>query len=248
MERMKFMDFGISTGDYPSFVNNILSLAIERSSSYVCLANVHMFCEAYLDNNFKQLINGADIVTPDGRPLGWALKFLHHIKQDRVSGMDLLPDLLEEMRIRNLSVYFYGGSSELLDKTETYLKTKYQDLRIAGLYSPRFNQMKPEEEEEIVEIINTSNANVVFVVLGCPKQEKWMALMKGRIDAVMIGIGGALPVIVGVRKRAPMWMREGGLEWLFRLVQEPRRLFRRYAITNSLFLFLSFKEYMFGKR
>jgi N-acetylglucosaminyldiphosphoundecaprenol N-acetyl-beta-D-mannosaminyltransferase len=242
---MELMNFCISTGKYSSFVSNILSLAKERSSSYVCIANVHMFVEAYLDKNLKRIINEADIVSPDGRPLAWALHLLHNIKQDRVAGMDLLPDLLREIMTLNLSVYFYGGSSELLDKTETYLKIKYHDLKIAGLYSPPFKQIMPEAEEKIIKNINTSGANVVFVVLGCPKQEKWMALMKGRINAVMIGIGGALPVMVGMRKRAPKWMQNSGFEWLFRLMQEPGRLFKRYAVTNFLFLFLLLKEYMF---
>ncbi len=244
MERKKIIEFGISTGSYPKFINNIVSLAQTRHSSYVCVANVHMFIEAYLDKNFNKVIDHADIVTPDGRPLTWSLRMLHGVSQDRVAGMDLLPDLLEQLTAKKLPVYFYGGSSGLLQKTGNFMKAKYPDLSIAGMYSPPFRTLTSEEESRVIEDINNSGACAVFVVLGCPKQEKWMASMKGKINAVMIGIGGALPVLVGIQKRAPSWMQDAGLEWLFRLLQEPGRLFKRYAVTNSLFVYLLSKEYI----
>jgi N-acetylglucosaminyldiphosphoundecaprenol N-acetyl-beta-D-mannosaminyltransferase len=244
MERQQIINFGISTGKYATFISHILSLAKQRASSNVCVANVHMFIEAYHDKNFIEIINAADVVTPDGIPLAWSLRLLHGIKQDRVAGMDLLPDLLQQLRLQNLPVYFYGGSVNLLQKTEIYINEKYPGLRVAGVYSPPFRQLTLDEVDDVVKRINHSGACVVFVVLGCPKQEKWMAQMKGRINAVMIGIGGALPVMVGVQKRAPKWMQRSGLEWAFRLAQEPGRLFKRYAITNSLFIYLMFKEYI----
>jgi N-acetylglucosaminyldiphosphoundecaprenol N-acetyl-beta-D-mannosaminyltransferase len=118
----------------------------------------------------------------------------------------------------------------------------YPNLHIRGLYSPPFRALTPEEEERTIERINSSGAKLLFVVLGCPKQEQWMASMAGRINAVMIGIGGALPVLIGMQKRAPKWMQRAGLEWLFRLLQEPRRLFKRYFVTNSVFLYLLSRE------
>lgn len=116
-------------------------------------------------------------------------------------------------------------------------------LKQAGFYSPPFRELTPVENEKIISRINTSGAGIVFVILGCPKQEKWMAAMKGKINSCMIGIGGALPVLVGLQKRAPVWMQGVGMEWLYRLYQEPTRLYKRYAITNTLFFFVFLKEY-----
>jgi N-acetylglucosaminyldiphosphoundecaprenol N-acetyl-beta-D-mannosaminyltransferase len=242
MERKSIINFPITTGNYSSFVNHIVSLANQKESANVCVANVHMFIEAYKDETFKNIINEASIVTPDGKPLTWVLNYVYGIRQDRVAGMDLLPDLLQQMMLKQLPAFFYGGTPALLEKTEHYLRYAFPDLPIAGMYSPPFRPATPEEEEKLVKKINSSGAAVVLVILGCPKQEKWMASMKGKINAVMIGVGGALPVMVGMQKRAPAWLQNMGLEWLFRLMQEPRRLFRRYIITNSLFIYLFFKK------
>lgn len=252
MVRQQFMHFDISMGSYASFVHNIVAMARQKISAVVCVANVHMFIEAYQDKELEKMINHADIVTPDGKPLTWGLRLLLGIKQDRVAGMNLLPDLLQQLMEQQMPVYFYGSTAKLLQATENYLTNTYPGLKIAGMYSPPFRKLTPEEENQVIADINSSGANAVFVILGCPKQEKWMASMKGKVHAVMIGIGGALPVMVGLQKRAPAWMQNAGLEWLFRLIQEPGRLFKRYAITNSLFIYLVFKEYMairvFGKR
>jgi len=242
MERKSIINFPITTGNYSSFVSHIVTLANQKESANVCVANVHMFIEAYKDEKFKNIINEASMVTPDGKPLTWVLNYVYGIRQDRVAGMDLLPDLLQQMMLKQLPAFFYGGTPALLEKTEHYLRYAFPDLPIAGMYSPPFRPATPEEEEKLVQKINSSGAAVVLVILGCPKQEKWMASMKGRINAVMIGVGGALPVMVGMQKRAPAWLQNLGLEWLFRLMQEPRRLFRRYVITNSFFIYLFFKK------
>lgn len=248
MDKKTIINFPITTGNYSSFVHHIVTLANQKESANVCVANVHMFVEAQKDESFKNIINEATIVTPDGKPLTWVLNYLYGIRQDRVAGMDLLPDLLQQMMLKRLPAFFYGGTPALLEKTEHYLKYAFPDLPIAGMYSPPFRPATPEEEEQLVQKINRSKAAVVLVILGCPKQEKWMASMKGRINAVMIGVGGALPVMVGMQKRAPAWLQNLGLEWLFRLVQEPRRLFRRYVITNSYFIYLFFKKIFKSRR
>ena len=126
----------------------------------------------------------------------------------------------------------------MLEKTESYIRKTYPNIQIAGLYSPPFRPLSEGEMEEIAEHISNSGAHLVFVVLGCPKQEKWMSEMKGRIPAVMIGVGGALPVLIGDLKRAPLWMQRHSLEWLYRLMQEPKRLFKRYLVTNTIYLYL----------
>jgi N-acetylglucosaminyldiphosphoundecaprenol N-acetyl-beta-D-mannosaminyltransferase len=158
--------------------------------------------------------------------------------------MDLLPDLLKEMEKKELKVYFYGGSPELIKQTAIHLKQHFPLLPIVGLKSPPFRELSKEEEEHTINEINSSEAQLVFVILGCPRQEKWMASMKGRINAVMVGVGGALPVLIGMQARAPKWMQRSGLEWFYRLAQEPTRLFKRYAITNSLFLYLLSKDFI----
>jgi N-acetylglucosaminyldiphosphoundecaprenol N-acetyl-beta-D-mannosaminyltransferase len=202
-----------------------------------------MFIEARRDHDFLELIKNSEIVTPDGKPLTWALRSLYGIKQDRVAGMDLLPDLLEIMSEQCISAYFYGGQPEVLDQTKVHLKSSYPELKIAGFYSPPFRPLTLAEENKVIEEINKTLPSIVFVILGCPKQEKWMASMKGKINTVMIGIGGALPVMLGIKKRAPRWMQNAGLEWLFRLSQEPVRLFKRYWQTNNLFVWIFLKEF-----
>jgi len=234
----------VSTGTYKDFLSIFRDYATFRKSSYTCVANVHMLIEAYNDDTFASVVNNADIITPDGMPLAKGLELIYGKKQDRVAGMDLLPDLLKISEKQNLKVFFYGGTQEMLNQTKNYCKKEYPLLDIAGMISPPFRSLTLEEEKGYIERINSSDANFVFVALGCPKQEKWMAAMKGKINACMIGIGGALPVMIGMQKRAPKWMQTTSLEWLFRFAQEPKRLFKRYFYTNSLFLFLFTKEYL----
>ena len=243
MDKKPFLFTNISIGNYSVFVNEIVSVAKKHISSYVCIANVHMFIEAYQSQSFLNILTSADIVTPDGMPLVLALRFLKGILQDRVAGMDLLPDLLKNAEQENIKIFFYGGTELMLQKTKQYLTEAYPKLIVGGYYSPPFRTLNENENEEIVEMINNSEAGIVFVVLGCPKQEKWMYSMRGKINSCMIGIGGALPVLVGMNKRAPMWMQKRSLEWFYRLMQEPRRLFKRYLITNSLFVYIVMKEY-----
>jgi N-acetylglucosaminyldiphosphoundecaprenol N-acetyl-beta-D-mannosaminyltransferase len=242
LSKKRIITIDVSTGTYDSFVNAITHLGSIRQSSYVCVANVHMVIEAYQSASFQNIVNSSDIVTPDGMPLAKAFQTLYNIDQERVDGMSLLPRLLEECIKSNLSVYFYGGSQDLLNQTRSYLKEEFSKLNIAGMYSPPFRNLSESENQKIINEINASKANLVFVVLGCPKQEKWMASMRGKISAVMVGVGGALPVMIGLQKRAPKWMRENSLEWFYRLAQEPSRLFKRYFITNSIFVVLFLRE------
>lgn len=252
MEKVDLLSIPISTGRYGEFVESIVYSAKSKTKGYTCVANVHMLVEAYNDQSFANVVRNASIITPDGKPLAWALRILYGIKQDRVAGMDLLPDLLAAATINKVPVFFYGGEEALLKDTIKFLSVNYPDLIVAGSYSPPFRNLSIEEEELGIDKINQSKAELVFVVLGCPKQEKWMAATRGKINAVAIGVGAALPVMVGRMKRAPRWMQDLGLEWLYRLGQEPKRLFRRYTITNSTFLYLLIKQYikvkMFDKR
>ena len=242
------MSINVSKGEHAEFVNSILDLGRKKKSSYVCVANVHMLVEAHWSESFQRVVNEADIVTPDGMPLAKSFKILYGIEQDRVDGMSLLPLLLARAIEENQAVYFYGSSSTIIEHTKAFIKKDYPSLNVVGMYSPPFRYLTEAEESAVIDTIANSGSNIVFVALGCPKQEQWMAEMKGRIPAVMVGIGGALPVLIGMQKRAPQWMQKSSLEWLFRLLQEPRRLFKRYMITNSTFLYLLFKKKIKGKR
>jgi N-acetylglucosaminyldiphosphoundecaprenol N-acetyl-beta-D-mannosaminyltransferase len=243
--RKKVISLNIDTGGYKEFVDRIIHLSQAEKSSYVCVANVHMLVEGYRDKHYASEVNDAALITPDGMPLSWSIRLLYGNHQDRVAGMDLLPDLLQECAYQRIPVFFYGSTPTMLQKGNNILKQKFPGLKIAGSYSPPFSTSVSDlTQDDIVSEINNSGARVVFVILGCPKQEKWMASMKGKINAVMIGIGGAYPVLLGLQHRAPTWMRKNGLEWLYRLGQEPRRLFKRYAVTNSLFSYLLAREYL----
>lgn len=243
MEKKKLLSLYISTGSYKQFVKTIAEKAM-CETGYACVANVHMLIEAHKRSSFAEIVNNAAIVTPDGKPLTWMLRSIYGLRQQRVAGMDLLPDLLAEAEASSLPVFFYGGSEATLKKAESYVSQEFPSLNIAGMYSPPFRPLSFKEENLVADKINNSGARLVFVVLGCPKQEQWMASMTSRVNAFMVGIGGALPVLIGMQKRAPRWMQSSGMEWLYRLLQEPQRLFKRYAITNSLFLFLFFKAYL----
>ena len=243
MDRKRIISIEVSSAPYREFVHAIADLGQARRSSYICVANVHMVIEAWRSAAFAVVVNAADVVTPDGMPLAKSFRLLYGIEQDRVAGMDLLPDLIAEAERRGLSLFFYGSTEEVLEKIRARIRREHPGVKIAGTYSPPFRLLSEEEEQAVVERINNSGAHIVVVSLGCPKQEYWMARQKGRIISVMVGVGGAFPVYAGTQQRAPEWMRQWSLEWLFRLGQEPRRLFARYLVTNTLFVLLLAKEF-----
>ena len=242
--QQELLGIKITTGRYLAVVEDIIALT-KSGSNYVCVANVHMLIEAHLKKSYSDIINNADVVTADGMPLTWGLRLLYGgDRQPRVAGMDLLPDLLRRSEMEMIPVYFYGGSENMAEQLRIQLPQKYPQLKIAGITSPPFRALTAEEREDAANTINKSGARLVFVVLGCPKQEIWMGEMKNKVQATMIGIGGAVPVMLNMQKRAPKWMQTAGLEWLNRLASEPRRLFKRYAYTNSLFIYLMTKKYL----
>jgi N-acetylglucosaminyldiphosphoundecaprenol N-acetyl-beta-D-mannosaminyltransferase len=235
--RRRVIRLNLTIQPYGEFIQDVLSAAHQRQSAYVCCANAHMVVEAIHDPVFAGAVNKATWVTGDGVPLLWALRMLYGIRQERVTGLDVLPTLLIEAARSKLPVLFYGSTPQVLERCAAFCAKHHPALRVVDMISPPFRALTPSEEQSIIETITASGAGLVFVALGCPKQEKWMAAVSDRIPAVLLGIGGALPVAVGEQKRAPRWMQRAGLEWFFRLVQEPRRLFGRYAVTNVLFVY-----------
>ena len=227
-------------------IDIILQWAGESKSSFVCVANTHMLIEAHRKVDFSEVLQSADLITPDGMPLVWMLKLLGVRAPDRVAGMDILLALCQQVPRHNMPVFFVGSQSDILDRMQCRLKENFSELKIAGMEPLPFAQNAPEENEVLIQKINSSGARVVFVSLGCPKQEYWMAAHKHKIHAVMIGIGGVFPIYAGIHKYAPKILRESGLEWLYRLSREPRRLWKRYASTIPIFMWLAFKQVCAG--
>lgn len=218
-----------------------------RASRYVCICNVHSVVTTTTDVEFKIAVNNADMATPDGAPIAWALRRFGYPSQERINGPDLMMKYLAEAERLEQKVFFYGSAETTLARLCVALRGQFPRLQIGGTYSPPFRPLSREEDEAVVDMINRSGANVVFVGLGCPKQEKWMADHRGRIDAVMIGVGAAFDYHAGVIKRAPLWWQRNGLEWLYRLGSEPRRLFKRYMVTNTLFVIGFLRQFVTTK-
>lgn len=221
---------------FKDHVNRICRWATrERAGRVVCVANVHMLVEARRHRRFHALLRRADMVTPDGMPLVWVMRASRARRQRRVAGMDLLPALCAAAERRSIPVYFLGSTPEVLSRIRDRLRQEHPRLVVVGMESPPFRPLSEDEDDALVQRINSSGARILFVSLGCPKQERWMTSHRTRVDAVMVGVGAAFPVYAGAERRAPRWMRYLGLEWAFRLVREPGRLWRRYLVTNFLF-------------
>ena len=217
-------------------VDRVLLWGHAHQSRYVVLANVHVVVTASKVPSFSQVVASADIAAPDGAPVAWMLRQLGAIGQMRVTGPDLTWALLARCEIEALPVYFFGSSRETLAKLANRISSAFPALVVAGFEAPPFRPMTEQEDTEAVDRINGSGAGLVFVGLGCPKQEHWMHAHRGQINAVMLGVGAAFDFHAGTISRAPAWMREYGLEWLHRLWSEPRRLWKRYLVTNTLFV------------
>lgn len=201
-----------------------------------------MTVEALRNPSFGVVLREADLAVLDGMPLCWSYKLLHGFKPERIAGRHLMHALIQDSALSGSSIFIFGSTHDKLAKAESYLINNYPGLVIAGMISPPFRALSIDENKAYADQINESGASYVFVALGCPKQEIWMHQMKGEINATMLGIGIALEVLTGQQKSTPKWMENNGLEWLFRLFKEPRRLFRRYLVTNSLFILYLCKE------
>jgi N-acetylglucosaminyldiphosphoundecaprenol N-acetyl-beta-D-mannosaminyltransferase len=217
-------------------IGQIVAWGAARSSRYVCLCNVHSVVSAARDPQFSRVINEADMAAPDGAPVAWALRRFGFPSQERINGPDLMWRYLAEAERLGQSVFFYGSTPETLTKLNQAVARQFPGLQVKGSCAPPFRQPTREEDDAEVELIIRSGAHVVFVGLGCPKQEKWMADHRRRINAVMVGVGAAFDFHAGTKKRAPLWWQRKGLEWLYRLGTDPRRLFKRYMVTNTLFI------------
>jgi N-acetylglucosaminyldiphosphoundecaprenol N-acetyl-beta-D-mannosaminyltransferase len=235
--RERVLNAMIDVITWPDALQTIHSWASRHESRYVCVCAVHSVVTATQDPEHERIINEADLACPDGAPVAWILRRLGHSRQQRINGPDLMLKYCEQAASRGESVFLYGGAAETLERLQAALRKRFPKLKIAGAISPPFRALTVAEDDEIVATINASKAGTVWVGLGCPKQERWMAAHRHRVQAVMIGVGAAFDYHAGTIKRAPPWMQNHGIEWLHRMASEPRRLARRYLQTNSIFLF-----------
>ncbi len=208
------------------------------SGEYICVSNVHTTVMSYDNPQYCAIQNNAFLALPDGKPLSILCRKKGFCEAGRVTGPDLMLELLKMSAAEGYRHYFYGGSQETLDKMQKRLQAEFPQAIIAGMYSPPFRQLTKEENRRITEEINRAKPDFVWVGLGAPKQEIWMAEHKGKTAGLMIGVGAAFDYFAGNIIRAPAWMQKCCLEWLYRLLQEPGRLWKRYFVTNLKFLWL----------
>ncbi|BAU66929.1 putative UDP-N-acetyl-D-mannosaminuronic acid transferase [Stanieria sp. NIES-3757] len=220
----------------------IMRWARARESRSVFLANVHMLMEAYWNKDFAAVLKSGDLVSSDGMPLVWMLRKLGIYNQDRIAGMDVFLRLCELAQQSQVKVFFLGSQKKILEKIKQKLEREFPVLQIAGMEDLPFRPLSKQEDEALVEKVNQSQAGLIFVCLGCPKQEIWISQHQNKIQAVMIGVGAVFPVYADIYKRAPSYIRDSGLEWLYRFFQEPRRLWRRYRKTIPPFVYLAIKQ------
>ena len=221
-------------------------LVSEREPSCVVTPNVDHIVRLHNDEEFRNIYRDASLVLADGMPLMWAGKFLGAPIKEKVSGSDLLPRICEEAPRRGWKLFFIGGRPGAADKAKEIMEQKYPSIQIVGTLCPDFGFEKDlEQNKQIIKVIKKAKPDILFVGLGSPKQEKWINDNKDLYQApVSAGIGVTFEFIAGMVKRAPVWMQKSGLEWFWRLIQEPSRLWKRYLIDDPIFFWLVFKQKM----
>ncbi len=237
--RVNILGVGISPVNMERACDIIEAWILERAPSYVCVTPVHSVMDCQRDPELRRIQNASGMTTPDGMPIVWVCKLKGHRHVSRVYGPDLMLALCRRSVDKGFSHFFYGGADGVPEQLSQVLRSKFPGLKIAGAVSPPFRPLTPEEDTAMVEHINDANPDIVWVGLGSPKQERWMAEHRARLKApVLIAVGAAFDFHAGIKKQAPYWMQRSGLEWAFRLFTEPRRLWWRYLRDNPGFLLL----------
>src|SRR5918995_1651106 len=248
-ERVNILGVKASAINMSQVLNIIDGWITHRQQRYVCVTGVHGVMESQRDRQLRQIHNDAGLVTPDGMPLVW-LSHLHgHDLAERVYGPDLMLALCNQSLLKGYKHFFYGGGKGVHERLAKNLQQRFPGLGVVGGYSPPFRPLTVEEDEQIVQAINAADPDIVWIGLSTPKQERWMAEHLRRLTApVLIGVGAAFDFHSGLKKQAPHWMQRSGLEWLFRLASEPRRLWRRYLVNNPVFMLLVLQQALGLKR
>jgi N-acetylglucosaminyldiphosphoundecaprenol N-acetyl-beta-D-mannosaminyltransferase len=237
--RANILGVGVSALNMAMALEIIEGWIERREPHYVCVTGVHGVMESQRDGELRRIHNRAGLVTPDGMPLVWLsrLQGFHHV--ERVYGPDLMLALCERSAAKGYRHFFYGGAEGVPEQLASVLQKRFPGLQVAGTFSPPFRSLTADEDDRIVQMINAAAPDIVWVGLSTPKQERWMAGHRERLTApVLIGVGAAFDFLTGRKPQAPHWMQRAGLEWLFRLLTEPRRLWRRYLYHNPRFVLL----------
>ena len=227
----------INVTDMEKTVSYIAQHLKELKGHYICVSNVHTTVTAYRDEEYRDVQNNAAMNIPDGKPLSIVQRRSGFREAGRVPGPDLMPEIFSISEDKGYRHYFYGSRQETLDALREKLMKQYPRLKIVGMYSPPFRPMSEEEDAETVKKINACRPDFIWIGLGAPKQEKWMAAHDGKVCGVMLGVGAGFDFHAGTIRRAPLWMQEFCMEWLFRIGQDPKRLLPRYLDTNFSFVF-----------
>lgn len=242
--------FGVdySLVDYSTAADVIIENALNRISFGVSALAVHGLVTSVRDKKLGELVRKIDMVVADGQPVRWALNYFHKAQlADRVYGPTLTLHVLERANRLKLKVFLFGSTANTINKFRDFILTKYPDVIICGIHVDRFRDATSEEDFQDIEKINSASANVVLVGRGCPRQEVWVAEHLGKVNAAMMAVGAAFDFHAGTVRQAPKWMQDKGLEWFYRLTKEPKRLWKRYFVTNSVFLFFCAKRFIFKR-
>lgn len=206
---------------------------------YICVSNVHTTVMSYENEEYRKIQNSAAMALPDGAPLSSYSRRKGYKQAQRVTGPDLMLELFAISKEKGYRHYFYGATEETLQSMKEVLERDYPGIQIAGMYAPPFRALTPQEDAQIVAKINESRPDFIWIGLGAPKQEEWMYQHMGQLQGVLIGVGAGFDYLAGYIKRAPRWMQRMSLEWLYRLLQDPKRLWRRYFTSNVKFMCLT---------
>lgn len=237
--RVRIVSLGVNVLDHESVIACVAELVGKGSGGYICFSTVHMVMESYDHPEYAAKVNAADLVVPDGMPLVWIQKIKGKKDSARVRANDSMIRLCGYAEKKNLSVGFYGGKQEVTDAIIERSAREFPGLKIAYAFSPPFRPLTDEEDTGIVANICEAAPDILFMGLGCPKQENWMAAHKGKLRSVMLGVGASFDFYAGNVRECPDWIGRLGLEWLYRLAQEPKRLWKRYLILNPRFMVLA---------
>lgn len=240
--------FGVSYAaiDYTEATNIVMQSAEGRRSFGVSALATHGLITAVQDPVFMQSLNTIQLIVPDGQAIRWALNSLFNAGlKDRVYGPTLTLHVLKAADEREMRVYLFGSTEATVKRFAEFIRHNYPRVAVCGVQADRFRDATPEEDAADIHTINQSGANIILVGRGCPRQEKWVAAHLGKINAAMLAVGAAFDFHAGLMPQAPRWVQDAGFEWLFRLIQEPRRLWKRYLFTNPIFIYLFLKHKLF---
>ncbi|MDI6758487.1 MAG: WecB/TagA/CpsF family glycosyltransferase [Candidatus Omnitrophota bacterium] len=246
-DRINILGVGVSELNLGLAFQKIGEWIKERRRVYVCVAPVSTICDCQRDRAYKEIINSAAMVTADGMPLVWISRLKGYKNKKRTYGPELMSLVCDKGQVLGYRHFFYGADEKTLCSLREKLKQRFPGIDIVGMYGPPFLKKAEPEKKEIIDMINSARPDILWVGIGSPKQDFWMSLNRERLNApVMVGIGAAFDFLAEVKLQAPAWMRECGLEWLFRLVTEPKRLWRRYLVNNTLFVYYIVLEFFLG--